>query len=322
MVSNDGGTSWGHAITGEGINANYLCAGSIDAGTINIRAGEGIPFTWDAKGISAYASAYKDANGEIKDWEKFDTSTFVRFDQFGVYGVKKDGQFRPTNNNQIDINNPSTPFGLTWNGFFFRTGEIGNGVTIDSENDLCVVNNKKRRVKIGKIGSEYGIAIYNDDEKPVISQDSSGKLKVVGDITATNLTIDDQALIKGHIEATIGKIGEWSIGEVNSLMTLSGCLYYDQSSGGVGKDYTMYMIPKSYTSGVDIAGSTGITGLMLTVGSGFGVTSTGKMYAKDADVSGNIKATTGKIGGWTIGNEGYGVSAIGVKDSLYYDPLY
>ena len=77
MVSNDGGISWGHAITGEGVNANYLCAGSIDVGTINIRAGEGIPFTWDAKGISAYASAYKDANGEIKDWEKMLSKVYL-----------------------------------------------------------------------------------------------------------------------------------------------------------------------------------------------------------------------------------------------------
>ena len=283
-ISKDGGKTWGNAITGEGINTNKLAAGQINAGLINICAGDGIPFRWDAKGISAYASAYKDANGTIQNLESFDTSTFVRFDQFGIYGVQGEENFHALNNNEIGVGVKATPFGLTWNGFFFRTGEVGNGVTIDSENDFCVVKNRKKRVKIGRIGSEYGIAIYNDDEEPVISQDSSGKLKVVG-----------------HIEATVGKIGEWSIGEINPLMTLSGCLYYDQNSAGVGKDHTMYMIPKSYASGVDIAGQTGITGLMLAVGSGFGVTSTGKMYAKDADVSGNIKATEGEIGGWKIG---------------------
>lgn len=300
-ISKDGGKTWGNAITGEGINTNKLAAGQINAGLINICAGDGIPFRWDAKGISAYASAYKDANGTIQNLESFDTSTFVRFDQFGIYGVQGEANFHALNNNEIGVGVKATPFGLTWNGFFFRTGEVGNGVTIDSKDDICVVKNTRKRVKIGRIGTEYGIAIYNDAGDAVISQDSSGKLKVVGDITATNLTIENQAKIKGHIEATVGKIGEWSIGEINPLMALSGCLYYDQDSVGVGKDHTMYMIPKSYASGVDIAGQTGITGLMLAVGSGFGVTSTGKMYAKDADVSGNIKATEGEIGGWKIG---------------------
>lgn len=310
MVSNDGGTSWGHAITGEGINANYLCAGSIDVGTINIRAGEGIPFTWDAKGISAYASAYKDANGEIKDWEKFDTSTFVRFDQFGFYGVRKDSQFKPTNNNQIDINNPSTPFGLTWNGFFFRTGEIGNGVTIDSENDFCVVKNRKKRVKIGRIGSEYGIAIYNDNEEAVISQDSTGNLSIAGVITAK----------------AGGYIGGWDIQEEyigNGDMFLSGtgvpkkvslagneilsCCIYVKNKFSVDMNGNLYAsggkiggwnIQNGYIGTNDIfLSESGITKSINGVNRDCSVYVNGK-FAVTTD--GNLYATAGKIGGWTI----------------------
>lgn len=39
----------------------------------------------------------------------------------------------------------------------------------------------------------------------------------------------------------------------------------------------------------------------FTVGNNFGVTSDGKLYARDADISGGVTAHTGEVGGWNIG---------------------
>lgn len=303
MVSNDGGITWGHAITGEGINANYLSAGTIDASTVNIRAGDGVAFGWDSTGLNAYQSEYVDTTGAVVRDGNFDTSTYIRFDQFGVYGVKDKANFIPigmeydgiTGDNRIGLGNIYTPFGLTWNGFFFRTGEVGNGVTIDSKDDICVVKNHKKRVQIGKIGSEYGIAIYNSDEEPVISQDSSGKLKVVGDITATSLTIGENATISGKIVATTGNIGGWEIKD-NGLLSIDGTFL-----GKVG-------MSSDSNSPAFWAGS-GINDFPSSCPSGewpneikFYVTHDGYLHASNANIKGVITATEGKIGGWYIGN--------------------
>ena len=294
-ISKDGGKTWGNAITGEGINTNKLAAGQINAGLINICAGDGIPFRWDAKGISSYASAYKDANGTIQNLESFDTSTFVRFDQFGIYGVQGEANFHALNNNEIGVGVKATPFGLTWNGFFFRTGEVGNGVTIDSTDDICVREGGDIRVKIGRIGDEYGLVIYGGDKDengnqiPVISQDSSGKLKVVGDITATNLTIGEDATISGKIIATTGEIGGWKIGDlVKATYSPKGSLFYDAEQKGMGSANTIYLLPYKTGESVQIGQDT-LNNWLVTVGSNFGITEAGAMYAN-----------AGKIGNWNI----------------------
>ena len=161
MVTNDGGVTWGHAITGEGINANYLAAGVLDVETINIRAGEGIPFNWDKKGITAYASQYFDGNGTIVDYESYNNSTFVRFDQFGIYGIKNNRKFKAENISDVEKN---ASFGLTWNGFFLKTGENASnktGVFISSKDDIEVKQDGNTKIKIGRLSDGateyYGI---------------------------------------------------------------------------------------------------------------------------------------------------------------------
>jgi hypothetical protein len=54
FFSNNGGVSWNTAITPNGINADYLKAGTIDTSKIRLVDGNYIYFTWDNNGIRAY----------------------------------------------------------------------------------------------------------------------------------------------------------------------------------------------------------------------------------------------------------------------------
>lgn len=291
MVSNDGGITWGHAITGEGINANYLTAGTIDASTVNIRAGDGVAFGWNSTGLNAYQSEYINAAGAVIRDGNFDTSTFVRFDQFGIYGVKDNANFVPdgmeydgiTGENRIGLGNKNTPFGLTWNGFFFRTGEVGSGVVISSEDDIAVKQEEKNKVKIGRLeGGRYGIEVYDNKENAVISQDDSGNLSVTGSIVATNLTLKDGATIAGRIESGDGLIGGWYIGETALSSSEGGGATGMSSSSEVPAFWAGY-------SGTNYPSTT--SELDSTT---FYVTHDGVLYASGATITGSV-ITNGSI---------------------------
>lgn len=184
FISTDGGTTWKSAIRGDGISTQYLTTGSINTNNITIMDGNHTAFRWDSSGISAY-------------WNKSDVGTilnrFVRFDQFGIYGIDSatDDQDNPGTdfkpNNEDDIWNNGN-FGLTWKGFFLKS-KYGNGyITISSEEDIVVKEIKNtgtenveiQRIKIGNLGSPtnpiYGIRISDRDGQPVIENISDGSL--------------------------------------------------------------------------------------------------------------------------------------------------
>ena len=54
FLSNNGGDTWTAAINGNGINANHITSGQIDAQRVNIMAGAFTSFRWDEKGLNAY----------------------------------------------------------------------------------------------------------------------------------------------------------------------------------------------------------------------------------------------------------------------------
>lgn len=97
--------------------------------------------------------------------------------------------------------------------------------------------------------------------------------------------------IKGEIEATSGKIGNWDIG-TNHL-----------TNGTIGQDNSFHMYTSFPSEAATVAGVSS-NAWRLTIGSNFGVDSSGTLYATNAIVKGNITATSGYIGndsdGFTI----------------------
>lgn len=76
VISQDGGLTWDTAISGDGINTHLLQAAEIETNKINIVSASGTPFIWNDEGLNAYIDGYDTAN-----------RAFVRFNQFGVFGV-------------------------------------------------------------------------------------------------------------------------------------------------------------------------------------------------------------------------------------------
>ena len=189
-VSSDGGANWKTAISGRGIDAGAVYTGSLNTDNIIIGNEENPSFRWDKAGISAYKAVENEA---------YDLKTFVRYDQYGLYGIKDNETFLASS--LEDIKNKAH-FAVTWDGFFIKNSYEGGGrVEITSDNDFRVlktVNDEEKEViKIGALewnGSTtpvegiaptlYGIRITNDDGIETFKTGTDGNVTITGTINA------------------------------------------------------------------------------------------------------------------------------------------
>jgi hypothetical protein len=77
---------WRTGLTNEGISADLITAGRLDAGAVQIMSGNEPVFRWDAYGISAYDATWNTADG-INTISGINSKKFVRFDKNGIYGI-------------------------------------------------------------------------------------------------------------------------------------------------------------------------------------------------------------------------------------------
>ncbi len=157
-----------------------------------------------------------------------------------------------------------------------------------------------------------GFYVYSN-KSTVVSITSSG-LKVTGDITAKsgsleNMTIAGYLYFGGNKSYYISANNNNSnyyiylpgFNVTNTAATFSGKLSAPSGTIG-GFTITASAIYKTKTSYSDSNSGVylGTSGIGLGPGK-FYVTSAGKLYASDAEISGEITATSGTIGGFTIG---------------------
>ena len=216
-ISNDGGQTWTTALSGAGINAGTVFTGQLNTEEITI-LDEGNPsFRWDKYGISAYKKIAND--------QPYDLTTFVRFDQYGLYGIKSNSSFSA---NSIEDIKAKAHFAVTWDGFFIKNSYTGGGrVSMTSDNDFQVintVNNQEReKIKIGAlewrdsngnittdptqgVGAPtlYGIRINNNEGQTVLKTGDDGNLTITGTINAAageigGMSVDGTRLRMNHI---------------------------------------------------------------------------------------------------------------------------
>ena len=195
-ISSDGGQTWKTAINGQGINIGAVYTGTLNTENVIIGSSDNPSFRWDKSGISAY---------QLGDNGVYNLQTFVRYDQFGLYGIKNKSVFKAET---IDDVKEKAHFGITWDGFFIKNVYEGGGqVEITSENDFRVLNKvngkDNEKIKIGAlewkdkngnittnpaegVGAPtlYGIRIKNNDGVEVMKTDDNGDLIIVGTIDA------------------------------------------------------------------------------------------------------------------------------------------
>lgn len=236
-ISSDGGNTWSTAIDGQGINIGLVYTGSLNTNEVIIGNKNNPSFRWDKVGISAYR-VKNDANNEyvltideivvpnktyyeLEDGiytevqnpsgnpaeneyyeliigDLTDLKSFVRFDQYGIYGIKNNATFKAQNLDDVKNN---AHFAVTWDGFFIKNSYADGGrVSITSDNDFQVtknVNNAEQEViKIGMLeervgGNLYGMRIKGENNTNAFIADSDGNLSVTGIINATGGNFSD-----------------------------------------------------------------------------------------------------------------------------------
>lgn len=110
------------------------------------------------------------------------------------------------------------------------------------------------------------------------------------EVTSDGVMTANAADISGTIRAKDGEISGFNIKE-NSI-----------SKGYLG-DYNSVYLSTGSNESISIGGSDTINGWAITAGNNFGVTNTGNLFARNAKISGEISATTGRIANFTIKND-------------------
>jgi hypothetical protein len=156
-------------------------------------------FFWNDLGLSAF---------RINN-AKVDYSSFVRLDQYGIYGIQN---YDVTDKTKLSLNdtfvprsikeistNPNAVFGLTWDGFFLNASNGTGRVTIGTEQDFKmsefsdVRNAWMDKVIIGRLsdknGNEYyGFRLKNDDNQVVMETNESGELYLKRKLRISNFS--------------------------------------------------------------------------------------------------------------------------------------
>ena len=181
-VSSDGGNTWTTAIDGQGINIGAVYTGTLNTNEVIIGSDTNPSFRWDKSGISAYKS---------KEDDTYDLQTYVRYDQYGLYGIKEGGFFKAQDLQDVL---DKAHFAVTWDGFFIKNSyEDGGRVSITSDNDFQVIDGTNtERIKIGSLGVDtqtneriYGINISDKDGNSVLNTDNDGNITITGTLNAT-----------------------------------------------------------------------------------------------------------------------------------------
>ena len=238
FLSTDGGVTWNTGITGSGMNANFITAGQINTSVVNIMSGSFPSFRWDSKGLSAFEFSIDKTTGKAYG---FNTAKFVRYDQYGLYGINGATGFEPKNEDDIWNN---AKFALTWKGFMLKN-KYGEGhVSIDSQNDFIVSDGTETRIQIGNISTIedrnsnpiYGIRISNADGAPVMETDDSGEL-----------------WLKNRLRVGTGEASTVEIGYLNAVHAVTGA-HEVIHAGKDTQKFIVYEDGKMFAQGVEVHG--------------------------------------------------------------------
>ena len=252
FISTDGGVTWKNAVRGEGVATQYLTSGSINTNNIAIYDGAHASFRWDKYGINAFDATRKDGKlaGVI-------TNTFVRFDQYGIYGIKgtADDPYDPQKETTVEGITAvgedkiwrDALFGMTWKGFFLKSkGTDNQQIEVSTTNDICVTKDKIERIKIGRIGSRkemteegevshdiYGLRLKDKTNTTTMETDDSGQLWLRDKLRISDVKYEktkDTSFVEGKTYYKKESDGTYSIAKPSEI-SIKDC--YELKNSGV-----------------------------------------------------------------------------------------
>ena len=239
FLTQDGGITWTTGITGNGINANLITAGQLNVGQVVISNGDKESFRWDSTGLNAYRTRN---NGG------YNIDSFVRFDEFGIYGIEDQPGFVPKTLEEVRDN---ASFSLSWLGFHLKNKDKGGSISISNVDDFCVRDsNDNIAIKIGRIGalqdnkSQYGI-IINDALGGIAFKATPEEGLIVGGWHVTKNTIETRRMADDGEEVPEVTLFSEDINDQNSQRIVCKQKRSDWritagSKFGVTKDGTVY----------------------------------------------------------------------------------
>lgn len=100
---------------------------------------------------------------------------YVRFDKYGIYGIKNKTNYRPISEAQIY---EDASFGLTWSKFFMKSKNGDKFIEISTDRDIVVSSGGVERIVIGRVdgslSDNYGIRVKNEKNEVVFQCDNYG----------------------------------------------------------------------------------------------------------------------------------------------------
>ena len=351
FISSDAGQNWSAAITGFGINANYLTAGAIDTSRIYIGSGKFPTFKWDDIGITSYSFNW---NEETNEPDSFNYSKFIRFDQFGLYGINGSvvDEWKAYRISDIEEN---ANFGLTWNGFFLKSEESGGQIKISSTKDIQVLstsyiptedivklNNKQyyyyssrfnryekfygdefaagityyekkntEKIRIGRIRNNDGINQYGLSIK-----DNNGK-EVMFTNSDGQLYLQQKMIVGPEIyapSATFGVVpsGVENLSKIIQINTPSSSRNLDKNIEHIIDTEEEFVV---FDDGYLYAQNAEITGNITATEGSF----TGSIYATSGEFNGEIYATGGTLGALNIVKNGLLIYKNDANNAIFND---
>lgn len=255
FISTDGGVTWKNAVRGEGVATQYLTSGSINTNNIAIYDGAHASFRWDKYGINAYdATRETDVSTNQEVLKGIVTNNFVRFDQYGVYGIKgtTEDPYNPQKETTADgitaIGEDKiwrdALFGMTWKGFFLKNKSVDKNqqIEISTEKDICIskiVDNEViDKIRIGQITTKdnkvvYGLQLKDDTGTTTMETDDSGQLWLRDKLRISNVKYEktkDLSFVEGKTYYKKESDGTYSIVKPSEI-SIEDC--YELKNSGV-----------------------------------------------------------------------------------------
>ena len=298
-----------YGVLAKAVLAGYIESSTIVGGTINIGDGKFVVdefgnVTMKAASIEGYVTS-NDLSSKIEVTEKAIESKVSKGSIISTINQSAESVTIDANKISLagkeidltgdDITIESTNFSVTKDGAITATsGEIAGWTIYDSllrkETVIDDVTYQMYMQATDGVSTSNAFAVRKKNPD-VESWDVQFSVNYAGKMTAKN------ANITGTITAKDGSIAGYNIGPGGCY---SNAIYKRVTGDGTGVDYE-----------VGLKATSGDTDLAFYVKQSeddwasnsnvFYVRNNGQLYAKNADVSGKITASNGKIGGWDIG---------------------